>query len=81
MKPKLLDLYCKAGGASMGYHLAGFDVIGIDNKKQKRYPFTFIQADALEVLKDIDYLKTFDVLAGSPPCQTHSATIDCLNQI
>lgn len=73
-KPKLLDLYCKAGGASMGYHLAGFDVIGIDNKKQKRYPFTFIQADALEVLKDLDYLKTFDVLSGSPPCQTHSKT-------
>jgi DNA (cytosine-5)-methyltransferase 1 len=74
MKPKLLDLYCKAGGASMGYHQAGFEVIGIDIKKQKRYPFEFIQADALEVLQDIDYLKTFDVLAGSPPCQTHSIT-------
>jgi DNA (cytosine-5)-methyltransferase 1 len=74
MKPKLLDLYCKAGGASMGYHLAGFEVVGIDNKKQKRYPFEFIQADALEVLQDIDYLKSFDVLAGSPPCQTHSIT-------
>ena len=74
MKPKLLDLYCKAGGASMGYHLAGFEVVGIDNKKQKRYPFEFIQADALEVLQDINYLKSFDVLAGSPPCQTHSIT-------
>ena len=71
---RLLDLFCKAGGASMGYHLAGFEVVGIDIKKQKRYPFEFIQADALEVLQDIDYLKTFDVLAGSPPCQTHSIT-------
>ena len=71
---KLLDLYCKAGGASKGYADAGFEVIGIDIKKQKRYPYTFIQADCLEVLKDLDYLRTFDVIATSPPCQTHSAT-------
>jgi DNA (cytosine-5)-methyltransferase 1 len=71
---KLLDLYCKAGGASKGYADAGFEVTGIDIKKQKRYPFTFIQADCLEILKDLDYLRTFDVIAASPPCQTHSAT-------
>jgi len=71
---KLLDLYCKAGGASKGYADAGFEVIGIDIKKQKRYPYTFIQADCLDVLKDLDYLRTFDVIAASPPCQTHSAT-------
>jgi DNA (cytosine-5)-methyltransferase 1 len=71
---KLLDLYCKAGGASKGYADAGFEVTGIDIKKQKRYPYTFIQADCLEVLKDLDYLRTFDVIAASPPCQTHSAT-------
>jgi len=70
----MLDLFCKAGGASMGYYRAGFDVTGIDIKNQKRYPFDFIKADAVEVLKDIDYLKTFDVLVGSPPCQTHSIT-------
>jgi len=58
----------------MGYYRAGFDVTGIDIKNQKRYPFDFIKADAIEVLKDIDYLKTFDVLVGSPPCQTHSIT-------
>jgi DNA (cytosine-5)-methyltransferase 1 len=71
---KLLDLFSKAGGASMGYSLAGFEVIGVDIKKQKRYPFEFIQADALEVLADKNYLKQFDVIAASPPCQTHSAT-------
>ena len=71
---KLLDLYCKAGGASKGYADAGFEVTGIDIKKQKRYPFTFIEADCLEVIKDLDYLRTFDVIAASPPCQTHSAT-------
>jgi DNA (cytosine-5)-methyltransferase 1 len=71
---KLLDLYCKAGGASKGYANAGFEVVGIDIKKQKRYPYEFIQADCLEILQDLDYLRTFDVIAASPPCQTHSAT-------
>jgi DNA (cytosine-5)-methyltransferase 1 len=71
---RLLDLYCKAGGASKGYADAGFEVVGIDIKKQKRYPFEFIQADCLETLQDLDYLRTFDVIAASPPCQTHSRT-------
>ena len=71
---KLLDLYCKQGGASVGYARAGFEVTGVDIKKQKRYPYKFIQADALEILQDKEFLSQFDVLAGSPPCQTHSAT-------
>ena len=71
---KLLDLFCKAGGGSMGYHLAGFEVVGVDIKKQKRYPFEFIQADALEVMADKDFMSQFDVIAASPPCQTHSIT-------
>ena len=58
----------------MGYQQAGFEVTGIDIKKQKRYPFEFIQADALEVMKDLDYLRSFDVITASPPCQTHSIT-------
>jgi DNA (cytosine-5)-methyltransferase 1 len=71
---RLLDLYCKAGGASMGYSKAGFEVVGVDIKKQKRYPFEFIQANAIEVLNDTEFLKGFDVIHASPPCQTHSST-------
>ena len=73
-KPRLLDLFCKAGGGSVGYYLAGFEVVGVDIKKQKRYPYEFIQKDALEVFEDKDFLASFDVIAASPPCQTHSST-------
>ena len=47
---KLLDLFCGAGGAAEGYHRAGFEVVGVDHKKQKNYPFEFIQMDAFEAL-------------------------------
>ena len=72
--PKLLDLFCKAGGAAKGYTDAGFDVVGVDIKNQKRYPFEFIQADALEVLQDNTFIDQFDFIHASPPCQTHSST-------
>ncbi len=71
---KLLDLYCGVGGASVGYARAGFEVTGIDLKHGKRYPYTYIRANVLEVIKDIDYLRQFDVIHASPPCQTHSIT-------
>ena len=69
MKPKLLDLYCKAGGAGMGYSRAGFEVVGIDNELQKHYPFEFHQADAIEYL--IRHWREFDAIHASPPCQDH----------
>ena len=69
-KPRLLDLFCGAGGAGMGYSRAGFEVTGIDIKPQKRYPFRFMQGDALEYL--YKYGHEYDVIHASPPCQRYS---------
>jgi len=82
-RPRLLDLFCGAGGAADGYHRAGFEVVGIDLAPQPHYPFEFVQHDAIELLNDVadygedvlhDSFGRVDAIHASPPCQDHSAT-------
>jgi DNA (cytosine-5)-methyltransferase 1 len=70
-RPRLLDLFCCAGGAGYGYHRAGFEVVGVDITPQPNYPFEFHQGDALEFLSEHGH--KFDVIHASPPCQASSA--------
>ena len=84
-KPRLLDLFCGAGGAAVGYARAGFEVVGVDLVAQPNYPFEFVCDDALTVLDrmlngdDWDWgsITSFDAIHGSPPCQafTHARLI------
>ncbi len=71
MRPRLLDLFCGAGGAAMGYHRAGFDVVGVDINPQPHYPFTFVRYDVTE-LDLASMAQDFDAIHASPPCQPYS---------
>jgi DNA (cytosine-5)-methyltransferase 1 len=71
-RPRLLDLFCGAGGCSVGYHRAGFDVVGVDIDPQPHYPFNFWQDDAMAWLEDLargDVLHGYSAVHASPPCK------------
>lgn len=86
----MIDYFCCLGGASEGYRRAGFDVYGVDLFKdytQARYPFPSWKGDVFEAAMLLDgrvgltfsngevlYLKDFDAIAASPPCQKYSIT-------
>ena len=61
---RILDLFCGAGGAAVGYSRAGFEVIGVDLDEQKNYPFEFIKMDAFEALEK--YGPYVDAVHASP---------------
>lgn len=77
-RPRLLDLFSGGGGAAMGYHRAGFDVLGVDINRQPNYPFPFVQMDAIEYVKALWREQQrgnpvpFDVIHASPPCQAYT---------
>lgn len=70
-RPRLLDLFCGAGGAAVGYHRAGFDVVGVDIELQPNYPFEFVRADVIHWLHPANWWD-FDVIHASPPCQDYT---------
>ncbi|MFE7231198.1 SAM-dependent methyltransferase [Streptomyces sp. NPDC057596] len=69
-RPRLLDLFCCQGGGAKGYDDAGFDVTGVDKDPQPRYPFRFVQADAIAFV--LEHGAAFDFIHASPPCQHDS---------
>jgi DNA (cytosine-5)-methyltransferase 1 len=68
-RPRLLDLFCGAGGAAVGYHRAGFEVVGVDIAPQPHYPYEFWQMDALDAWPQF---VDFNAIHASPPCQGYS---------
>lgn len=73
---RLIDFCCKAGGTSMGYHMAGFEVVGIDSEMQPNYPFRFMQDDITKITDaEANRIRdNFDAVAASPPCKPYSVT-------
>ena len=79
MRPKLLDLFCGAGGAAWGYHLAGWDVIGVDIEHHPDFPFFMVEMDALQALKRLN-LRGIAAIHASPPCPRYSVATPDANR-
>ncbi len=71
----IFDAFSGAGGSARGWARAGFSrIVGCDRRPQPRYPYEFIQADAMDLLVDEAFLSQFDAIGASPPCQIYSPT-------
>lgn len=70
----ILDFHCGGGGAAMGYHREGFDILGIDHKKKRNYPFPQIKVDIPTFIREtpIEWFQEFDLIHTSPPCQKYT---------
>lgn len=71
-RPRLLDLFCGAGGCSVGYHWAGFDVEGVDIVPHPDYPYDMVIYDAMDFLGRPGILDRYDAVHASPPCPRYS---------
>ena len=81
-RPRLLDLFCGAGGAAVGYNRAGFDIVGVDIRPQPNYPFEFLQREALAWLdRHMPDIGVFDAIHASPPCQAFTDLKDMHNAL
>lgn len=76
-RPRALDLFAGGQGAAVGYARAGFEVHAVDIAPHALHPeiASFTTADAFEVLADVDYCRSFDIITASPPCQDHSVLL------
>lgn len=80
MAPRILDLFCGAGGAGTGYHRAGFEVVGVDIEPHDDYPFTLFVSDALEFARTWLDAGNFDAIHASPPCPRYSTATPAANR-
>ena len=77
-KPRVIDLFCGAGGFSHGFQMAGFEIVlGVDNWKGCEETFRHNHEGADFQLKDINELDPYnlpqaDIIIGSPPCTEFS---------
>jgi DNA (cytosine-5)-methyltransferase 1 len=78
--PKLLDLFCGAGGAGVGYHRAGFEVVGVDIEAHDDFPFRMFVGDALAFCADWLEVGNFDAVHASPPCPRYSSATPAANR-
>lgn len=67
---RLLDLFCGAGGAAVGYHQAGFtEIVGVDINPQPNYPFYYEEIDIRDLPPIREWEDQYDLIHASPPCQ------------